>query len=938
MTTDALPAPADVLLADGTIAVVRPLVPQDREQLLALHDRVSDESLRLRFFAPGRNAGRSYAEHLVAAGDGTLVLLAEAHGRVLGVASAEIDPDRPDAAEVAFLVADEVHGHGVGTLLLEHLAAAARRRRIRWFTADVLVENQAMLRVFTDAGYPATRRTSAGVITWEVGTDPTESGLSAADERQMAAERSSLRPLLYPTSVAVVGVRRRGGGVGHAVLTSILRGDFAGDLWVIHPAAVRIDGVPARPDLGSVPGHVDVLVVAVPAAEVLEVVSDAAAHGVSAVVVLSSGFSELGAAGAHLQRAVLRIAREHDMRILGPNCLGLLCNDPAVRLNATFSAAVPGPGGLAVASQSGGVGIALLDLARDRGLGVHSFVSLGNQSDVSGNDLLAAWYDDPQVGAAALYLEELGAPLTFARLARRFSQRKPLLAVAGGRSSSGARGGASHTAAAATPAVAIDALFAQTGVVPCRSTSELVRTADLLATQPLPRGRRLGVVSNAGGIGILAADAADAAGLVVPELSAAAQSEVARHVDGTIGTGNPIDLGAGVGAADLGAAVSALLGGEEVDAVLVAVVATSVNDPGPAIAAVTEATRAARAQAGAKPVLLVTMGGIEVSRCADGPTLFADPEEAVQALAHALRYAEWRTMPRDAWVEHDLDRADAAHDVALALVGDGTDRWLEPAETDRLLGAYGIHTLGRTADGAEAAARAAVAIGFPVAVKVATAGVLHKTDRGLVALGLTSAEEVSAAVRRFATELRIPDVPVLVQPHRTGVELALGITRHSRFGPLVMVAAGGVTTNLLDDRAFAVPPLTRQDAARALRSLRIWPTLDGYRGAELVDVSALEDLLVDLGQVARDLPEVVELDLNPVVVTPQGVSLLDVKVRVAAGDDPAGSLPRQLAPGVGTSPQRAPSTPQPGTNDSSAVPEGPPRWRGTDDDRGAGHG
>jgi len=916
MTIDAgAPAKADVLLSDGSIATVRPADQTDLEALLALHDEVSEQSLRLRFFAANRHAGHTYAEHLCSGDPGVVVLLAEAHGTLLGVASAEIDPEHPDSAEVAFLVADIAHGHGVGTLLLEHLAAACRQRRIRRFTAEVLVENQAMLQVFADAGFPATRKVSEGVSTWQIATDPTESGLFAAEARESVAERLSLQPLLYPSSVAVVGVRHDGGGMGHAVLTSILRGGFTGDLWVIHPSADQVIGVPALPNLTSVPGPVDVLVVAAPAAQVLEVVGDAASRGVSTVVVISSGFAELGPAGARMRRAVLQIAREHDIRILGPNSLGLLCNDPSIRLNATFSGSVPKPGGLALGSQSGGVGVALLDLARERGLGVHSFISLGDQSDVSGADLLAAWHDDPWVTAGALYLEDLGHPGRFARVARRFSEHKPLLAVIGGRSRPSVPVGSSGPAAAATPAVAIDALFAQTGVVVCDSAADLVRTADLLSTQPLPAGGRLGIVTNANGIGSLAADAADAAGLLVPALSAGLQAGIAGRRFRRTSVANPVDLGVDAGAEAFEAAVGALLRSGEVDAVLVAIVATSVADTLPALDALTAVVGRARAHGAGKPVLLVTLGGPDpVAGSVKGVTVFSSPEDAVGSLAHAVRYAAWRTMPRDEWVEHDADRADRARDVARQLTADGPARWLEPQEIDRLLADYGISTVGETARGPQEAAQVAERLGFPVAVKLAAPDVLHKTDRGLVRLGVQTCADVVSAVEDFETELGSA-AEVLVQPQRDGVELALGITQHPTFGPLVMVAAGGVTSNLLDDRTFLVPPLNRQDAARALRSLRIWPTLDGYRGAEPVDVVALEELVVALGQVAHDLPEVVELDLNPVLAGPHGAAPVDVKVRVAAASERT-SLPRQLTP-VETGPlQRAPSTPECGTNGS----------------------
>lgn len=895
------PTESHVLLTDGTIARIRPLREDDRERLVRLHEGVSDESSRRRFFSVNRSSGRAYVQHLLDPDATALVLVAELHGGLVGIATAEPEATRPDHAEISFLVADEMHGRGIGTLLLEHLAASARGRRIRWFTADVLTENHPMLEVFADAGFPATRRTSEGVVSWEIATDPTEAALVAADRRERIAEQVSLRPLLYPRSVAVVGVRRSGEGIGRAVLRSIIDGDFAGDVAVVHPSATEIDGVPAHRSLASVPGHLDVVVVAVPAAGVLEVVEDAARAGASAVVVVSSGFGELGAAGTALQRAVLRTARDHDMRLLGPNCLGLLSNDPGVRLNATFGGAVPGPGNLALGSQSGGVGIVLLDVARDLGIGIRSFVSLGNQSDVSGNDLLAAWQDDPSVAAAGLYLENLGNPVRFARVARRFSQNKPLLVLLGGRSAGGARGGASHTAAAATPTVAIEALFAQTGVIACRTPAELIGTAALLDGRPLPAGRRLGIISNAGGIGILAADAADAAGLVVPELSAECQATLGEHISGTIGTGNPIDLGAGASPESVERTLDLLLRSGEVDAVLAAVVATSVSDPAPVVAAVERAAAGADRAEVDRPVLLVTMGGAHAHPVTGGPALFDSPDEAVACLANAVHYGEWLTMPRPAWVDHDEDRAAAAREVAGSLVEPGGARWLDPDDIDRLLGPYGISVLGRTATGAHDAAVAAKAIGYPVALKVADPDVVHKTDRKLVRVGLRNHHEVIRAAHDFEAELRAAEVPMLVQPLRAGVELALGIVRHPSFGPVVMVAAGGVHTNLLDDRSFLVPPLTRRDAARALRSLRIWPALDGHRGAELVDVAGLEDLVVALGHVARDLPEVVELDLNPVVATPAGASLVDVKVRL----DPAGhrgwSELRRMSPEGGRS-------------------------------------
>jgi acyl-CoA synthetase (NDP forming)/GNAT superfamily N-acetyltransferase len=884
-----LPRPADVLLADGRIAAIRPMVATDRDGLMALHDAAGDGSLRLRFFAVNREASHKYVDHLIGgSGDTVATLVATIGGTIVALATAERVSQ--DVAEAAFLVSDAEHRHGFGGLLLEHLAAACRDVGIRRFVADVLPDNASMIRVFRDAGFTLSNRSEQGVVLVEMSTEASATAVEVADRREAASEARSLAPLFRPRTVAVVGVRRDGAGLGHAVLTSILEGGFTGDVYVVHPELASIDGVTAVPHLADVPGHVDIALVAVPAARVLDAVQDAARAGVSTVVVISSGLGELGPEGAEMQRQMLRAAREHNIRLVGPNCLGVMVNDPDIRLNATFSRSVPPSGGLAIASQSGGVGIALLDVARELGVGVSAFISLGNKADVSGNDLLAAWLDDPAVTGAALYLESFGNAPKFARLARRFAERKPLLAVVGGRSASGQRGGASHTAAAATPAVGIDALFSQAGVIACSSAEEMGRTALLLAEQPLSAGRRLAIVSNAGGLGVLAADAADVQGLGVPELSTELRAELGGQVSGTTGTSNPVDLGAGASADNLTGVVEPLLASPEVDALLVVLVPTSVAPAGPLV----DALAAARVRFPDKPVVLVGLGGL--GEGAEGVTVFRAVDDAVEALGHAARYAEWRATPRITPEPHDPGRADAARTAARALVEDvgAGSGWVDAGNVHRLLHPYGLEAVGGVAHDPVDAARLAAQVGFPVVVKVADRDIVHKTDRGLVRVGLESAAEVIAATRAFADELGRGDVPVLVQPVVSGVEVAFGVVRDPGLGPLVMVAAGGVATGILDDRTFLLPPFTRTDAARAIRSLRMWPLLDGYRGATPIDTDDLEQMVVALGELALDVPEIAELDLNPVMCTPAGTVLVDVKVRLAAGTGTCAGLPRQL--------------------------------------------
>lgn len=864
--------PADVLLSDGTIAVIRPPRPEDAAELRDMGG-VTDGDL----------------DSVLASFD-VLALIAVYRGRAIGIATAE---PNGTFAKVAFLVAEGRQGLGVGSLLLEHLAAIARERDVRRFVAEVPSENQLMLKVFGDAGFSLVEEVESGAIRVEMETASSPVALRAADDREFVAEVESLRPLLHPGSVAVYGARRDGSGIGAAVLRSVLTDGFQGTVHAVHPSAEMLEGVTAVPSLAEVESPVDLVVIAVPAARVLDALSDAASSGVRAAVVVSSGFGELGAEGARLQREMLEFARSHDLRVVGPNCLGVIINDSGISLNATFGPPAPPRGGLAVASQSGGVGIVLSDLARQLDLGVRAFISLGNKCDVSSNDLLAAWMNDPEVTAAALYLESFGNAPKFARFARRFAEHKPLLAVVGGRSSSGQRAGASHTAAAATPSVGIDALFAQAGVIGCSSAEDLAETALLLTEQPMPAGTRLAVLSNAGGMGVLAADAADSALLSVPELSDELRSRIAPHVLGTTGTTNPIDAGAAATWQQLAAITDELLGSDEIDTLIVVLVATNVGDAVTAARAVASA----RANHPDKPVVLVPMGGLDLA--ADdvpGITRFGTISSAVQALSRAAEYAGWRAEQRDAAAPLDVARAASTRRIAAELLADEaqSNGWLDAPGVVQLLTPYALAPAGEVTIGHDAALAAARRVGYPVAVKVAIGSVVHKTERGLVRVGVPDEAALRRALDSFTNELGSPDVPVLVQPMVTGAEVALGVTRDPAFGPLVMVGAGGVTTDLWADRVFLVPPVTPRDASRALRSLRTWPLLSGFRGAPPMDVTGLVETTVRLGQLVEEVPEVAELDLNPVLVTPTGSFLVDVKVRL----DPAGSIdagvPRRL--------------------------------------------
>ncbi|MDQ7904015.1 GNAT family N-acetyltransferase [Phytohabitans sp. ZYX-F-186] len=885
----------DALTADGGIVRIRPAAGTDAAALERLFAEASPESLRLRFFAtPGHCVIDTEVRRLVRPPDGDhAAAVAVVAGDVVGVASYERTQPAPARAEFAVFVAEAQRGRGIGTLLLEHLAAQARERGVIALTGEVLPANHRMLRVARDLTSRTTAHLVDGVVDLDVGTGVDDATLLAVDARDRAAEREALRPMLAPRSVAVVGAGRRPGGIGHETLRAVVEGGFTGPVYAVNPHAGAVAGVPSVPSLADLPGPVDLVVVAVPGPAVRDVVAQAARIGVRAAVILTSGFAESGSRagerageggldGRKAQAELVRLAREHGMRLVGPNCLGVVNTDPAVRLNATFAPTAAPAGGLAVASQSGAVGIALLAQAARTGCGVSTFVSLGNKADVSGNDLLAYWYDDPATRAVALYLESFGNPRKFARLVRALGRRKPVLAVKSGRSAAGRRAGASHTAAAAAPDVAVDALFAQAGVIRVDTLGELLDAARLLTEQPLPAGDRLAILGNAGGVNVLAADAAEAAGLRVAAVR---------------GGENPLDLGAGATPDALAAALGAYAASGEVDSVLLVVAASKANDVDAVLARVTPVLdRHERLTAAA---VLIGAAGPPAALGERRVPVYDLPEQAVRALAHATRYARWRRAPLGARpVLSDVDTAGARGVVEAALAGGGG--WQPYPRIADILGRYGIPVLASAqVAGERAAIEAAGSVGYPVVLKAADPDLVHKSDIGAVHIGLDGPGAVRAAYRAVGAALGRTEPPVLVQAMAHGqVELVAGVVHDPLFGSLIMLGLGGVHTDLLGDRAFRLVPMTVQDAGQMWRSLRAARLLTGYRGAPPVDTAAVEDLVLRLGRLAEDIPEIAELDLNPVLVGPGGPVAVDARLRLApVGQEPDALLRRLRQPG-----------------------------------------
>lgn len=687
---------------------------------------------------------------------------------------------------------------------------------------------------------------------------------------------SRLEALLEPRSVAVIGAGTHPGSIGHEVLHNILDGGYTGAIYAVNPKYDSVLGVPcvASPEL--LPEPVELAVVAVPAVGVADVVRGCGARGVRALALLSSGFSELGQDGRVRQAQVLALARNHGMRVIGPNCLGVLNTDPSVRLNATFAELPMRDGGLGLVSQSGALGIAVVAAAARCGLGVAQFVSVGNKADVSGNDLLLAWENDPRVRVIALYLESFGNPRRFARIARRVSRQVPIIAIKAGRSPAGQRAGQSHTAAAAASDDVVDALFCQAGVIRVSTIEQMLDAARVLSDQPLPAGPRVAIVGNSGGPGILAADAAAGSGLDVVTLSSPTEQRLRAVAPSAASWQNPVDLGAVAGPDQVQAAVAALLAAPEVDAVLTVYTDTAVNDTDSVMARV-----AAAAVGSNKPVVATRVGAAGASVSESEPyrrlPVFSFPEPAAAALATAVRYARIRqAAPVPDTRPEGIDRT-----AARALVDTIRSRgggWLTADESAELFGYYGVSlSPQRVVSDADAATSAARELGYPLAVKLATPGV-HKSERGGVRLGVADEH----GLRQVVAELSGPaGEPLLLQPMApAGTEVIVGAVQHAQFGPVVMVGAGGVLADLLDDRAFRLAPLSSDEAGAMIGQLRLARLLDGYRGRPAVPRARLADVVARVGALADDLPEVSELDLNPLICGSGGIIAVDARVAV----------------------------------------------------------
>ena len=801
---------ADVVLRDGSTVHVRPVRADDQGGIRAFLESLSPESIAFRFFgAPNLNWAVDWSVDVDYANRFALVVEGGTPPTIL--AHAAYVRQSPAVAEVAFMVANAWQGKGISTILLAQLAEVANRNGITTFTAEVLPVNHRMIGVFRESGFPVELRSTPEAIAVDLPTSLSDEALERFHERERLSAIAAVRSVLEPHSVAVIGASRHRGTIGGEILHNLLEGGFRGALHAVNDRADVVQSLSAYRSITEIPGGVELAVVSVPAEHVVGVARECAAAGVRAIVVISAGFAEAGDDGAERQRELVEVCRNAGIRIVGPNCLGALNTAPAVRLNATFAPHPAVPGRVGFMSQSGGVGIAIIEAAGRLGVGLSSFVSVGNRADLSGTDFVQYWEQDPGTDVALLYLESFGNARKFARIAPRFARRKPLLAVKSGRSGAGARATRSHTGALlSTSDVTVDALFDQAGVIRSDTLGELFGVASLLTTQPIPGGDRVAIVTNAGGPGIMCADACQAQGVEVPKLPPLTRSKLAEFLPAAASVENPIDMLASASAEDYDRALSTLIHDRVCDAILAIFVPPLV----------TEAVDVALALRGvSESETNVPIAGVFMT--SEGPPAelsdgavrvpgYEFPEDAARAVALAASYGRWRSRPdRTMSVPVGL-RLDQAAAIVSRELARGSD-WLPPLAVSELLDCYGLPLVPtRIAASAAEAVSAAIERGGPVALKAVAPGLLHKTEAGGVRLNLEGAEavrdaatDIEAAVRVAGHELE----GLLVQPMAApGVELIVGVVNDASFGPVLACGAGGTVAELIKDVSVRITP------------------------------------------------------------------------------------------------------------------------------------
>lgn len=884
----AYPKPEGLVLRDGSTANVRPAVAADVDAIAQFFGGLGP-ALRAAPVLDEATDLRAISDFSDPRERATLIVTRHVEGAREIVSIGTYARRGEDTAAISLAVGPAWRGLGLGIALLERLAALAAHNDFHEFITEVPAEDAVTLETYRRSGLLQDVSEKDGVLHVNLSVVPGDTGRLLAEIRDRLSTTLSLRPFFRPRAVAVVGAGRDPKNIGHRILDQLVANRFQGAVYVVNPFSKVIGTSRTYPRLADLPEQVDLAIIAVPKQAVRETVHDAAAAGVRALVVITAGFAETGPAGRAEQDAILEAVRSHGMRMVGPNCMGLLDTSPDVQLAATFAPIYPPHGRVAMLSQSGALGVAILRFAKDLNLGLSSFVSVGNKADVSGNDLMQYWEDDPETDVILLYLESFGNPRRFARIARRVGRRKPVIAVKGGRSGAGRRAAGSHTASLAGSDEAVNAVFAQTGMVRAETLEEMFHIALALASQPLPSGPRVAILTNAGGPGILVADALEHNGLHVEPLDDATQAALADFLPDEASTANPVDMIASAGPDSYRQAAEILLADPNVDALIVIDVPLDEAQWDAIEPQLTAGIEAGLARADRpKPVFACVMGAGGHSQpvhLAGGIPCFPFPEAAARVLARMTEYAGWRAEPEpEPVLLEDVDTR-----AARTICRNAGERWLGAEETLEVLRAAGLPVLpGGVARTSREARALADTVGYPVAVKLTSTTIVHKTEINGVHLDLADGDAVTAAFNairdRLQTEGRLDAMDgVLVQPMVSGgTELLVGVTDDPAFGPLVAFGLGGVHVEVLRDVQFRVAPLTERDAEAMVRGIRGRRLLDGYRGHPPADISAIIDVLLRISRLVEDVPEIRELDLNPLIALApgEGCHLVDARIRV----------------------------------------------------------
>jgi acetate---CoA ligase (ADP-forming) len=885
----------NVVLKDGSVILIRPVKKEDAQAWLDFYNRLSQRTVYLRLqYIPTEMSLEDALRFCTVDYVNSFAFVAEAieeqQKRIVAIGRYSRLPNEKNA-EIAFTIEDRYQENGIGTGLMECLANVATNNEIDTFEAFVLPENKTMLTVFQDYGFHIKKVVENNIlhITFPLTKTPEVEKKKA--ERSLNATMNSLKHIFKPRSVAVIGATSKPGVIGNRTFTTMLHSGFCGAVYPVSVSSPSVMAVKAYPSVLDIPGEVDLAIIVVPAPHVLKVVDECGRKKVRGIIVISDGFKERGEEGAALERRLRQTAFGYGMRIIGPNCMGIINTDPEVNLNATFSRTNPLKGELAFVSQSGGIGHAVLEYAKHMDIGFSSYASIGNRADIGPIDLLQYWEQDSATKVILLYLESFPDPELFSSISKRVSLSKPVLAIKGGSTPAGSRASMSHTGSMATSDIVADALFREAGIVRVKTINELFETAVLLASQPVPKGRRVAITTNAGGPGILAADACAYNGLKLPELSADTIKKLKTVVKRDIGMNNPLDLTAGTLPIEFAEIIKILSEDPNYDAILSIYTLPTDVDIVPIEEMFDKLAPIIRQNGKSFLVCFTGQTWMKGMKTSDGHFIpyYVFAENAALALANAAKYGELKNQDAGSLPEFsDIDQ-EKGRQIVRTIMKRSSERplWMSPEDMNELFKCYGIRIAETlVAETADEASKLAAKISFPVVVKLNSSTISHKTEVGGVILDVNSEQEAKDAFNEIKARLvkigREGEMQGVTVQHMvtTGQEVIVGVAEDPSLGHVMMFGLGGIYAELIKDTAVTLHPLTDRTASDLINSVKMAKLLKGYRGSEPLDIKSLEDLLLRLSVMIEDIPQIAEMDMNPVKVLRDGEGYWVVDSRI----------------------------------------------------------